>query len=171
MPQIDDGHIEPVEVSRITCRNRGTARLGDAGDEGVAEIDATTRPLAIGSELSRRDCGHLVEGEHTIRKVFREDAVKRVQGRLRRRPFGKSVRPNRASNTMILVSHTESAGWRSNQSTTTASGVDRISADSTFVSRTIRESNSAAVAATPRHSGRSPVSPRRRLPPDPRQSE
>ncbi len=42
-----------------------------------------------------------------------------------------------ASNTVMVVSHTESAGWRFNHSTTTASGFVRINADSTFVSRTI----------------------------------
>ena len=40
--------------------------------------------------------------------------------------FGNSARPNRASNTVMLVSHTESAGWRSNHSTTTARSGKRV---------------------------------------------
>jgi hypothetical protein len=38
---------------------------------------------------------------------------------------------------MMLVTQIESAGWRSSHSTTTASGLVRINADNTFVSRTI----------------------------------
>jgi len=39
----------------------------------------------------------------------------------------------------MLVSHTESAGWRSSHFTTTTSGFVRIKADRTFVSRTITD--------------------------------
>lgn len=42
----------------------------------------------------------------------------------------RSASPTRAANTVMLVSHSESAGWRSNHSMTTASGFVRIDADS-----------------------------------------
>src|ERR1019366_4961158 len=52
-------------------------------------------------------------------------------------PCGISARPRRASNTVMLVIQTDSAGWRSNHATTTASGTVRIIAEITLVSRII----------------------------------
>jgi hypothetical protein len=55
----------------------------------------------------------------------------------RRRPAGSSARPRQASNTVMLVIQMDSAGCRSSQATTGASGAVRINAESTLVSRMI----------------------------------
>ena len=65
-------------MSSIPCRDGGTPRLGDAGDQRVAQIDHAARPLAIRSELSGCQGGHFVEGQHTIRQVFRQHPFERA---------------------------------------------------------------------------------------------
>ena len=55
----------------------------------------------------------------------------------RRRPDGSSARPKRASNNVMLVIQTDSAGCRSSHFTTAASGTERISVPRTLVSRII----------------------------------
>ena len=133
MPWVDNRNIESLEGARIARRDCGTARLRYAGDQGIAQVDDTADALAIRSQLAGGRRGHLVESEHAIREVFRKHPVECALQSAWRRPLGNSARPNRASNTVMLVSHTESAGWRSNHSTTTASGFVRINADSTLV--------------------------------------
>jgi hypothetical protein len=54
-------------------RDRGAARLGDPGDQRIAQIDGTADSLAVGSQLAGGRRSHLVEGEDTIREVFRQD--------------------------------------------------------------------------------------------------
>ena len=70
----------------------------------------------------------------------------------RRRPLGKRERPKRASKSVMLVIHIDSAGWRSSHATTRTSGACRINADSTLVSRMINCGSpliAQAVHATP----------------------
>src|SRR5215831_13918526 len=76
VPGIDHRDIESLEVARIARRDRGTSRLHDAGDQRVAQVDHTTGPLAIGSELGSRRRSHLVEGQHATREVLCKYAVK-----------------------------------------------------------------------------------------------
>ena len=74
----------------------------------------------------------------------------------RRRPGGNNAKPKCASNNVMLVIQTDSAGCRSSHSITTASGVARINALSTLVSRIITYRTSLigepdrAVLAAPR---------------------
>jgi hypothetical protein len=60
----------------------------------------------------------------------------------RRRPDGSNAKPKRVSNNVMLVIQTDSAGCRSSQPITTASGVARINAPSTLVSRIITDRTS-----------------------------
>lgn len=67
--------VRSTDQSRISCRDRGAARLRDAGNQRVTQVRAAAGPLAVGGELSRRPRGHRIEHQHPIRKVFGEQAV------------------------------------------------------------------------------------------------
>jgi hypothetical protein len=41
-------HIESLEVAGIARRDRGTPRLGNTGDQRIAQVDGAAGPLALG---------------------------------------------------------------------------------------------------------------------------
>ena len=61
----------------------------------------------------------------------------RPSNNFRRSPSGSKAKPNRISNNVIAVIHTDWAGWPFSQETTLGSGRSRIKADKTLVSRII----------------------------------
>ena len=109
----------------VPCRDRRATRLSNAGNQRVTEISGPANPLSIRGELSGRRCGRPVEVQDAVRKILVQHLI---EGALEAEApptsgkRGSNARPNRVSNTVILVTHTESAGWRSSQFTTAVSG-------------------------------------------------
>ena len=110
-PRINHRNPHIREVSHVARRERGVPREGDACNLCIADVHGTPRLLSLGHERRRRGRRGDIELQPTVLQVVLEQPRKR-------RPDGASSsaqreyrpRPRRASNTVMLAIHTDSAG-------------------------------------------------------------
>ena len=107
-----------------------------AGSAIVLDPDKSAFPYCANAGYSKQR-SRVVDEEHPVLKGFFEQPVECGREPLRRRPAGSSAKPRRLSNKVMLVIHTDCAAFRFSLSTTGGSGLLRISADNTLVSKVI----------------------------------
>ena len=134
---VDHRHAQSLEVAEISRRQRGAACLRDACILGVPHVHRSARLWSGGGQHRSLQRGRVVEGEHAVFEVFFEELVECGRERL---PSASSRQQRQAQAALKQGDAGDLhrlCRLQVQQSTTGGSGLLRISADNTLVSRMI----------------------------------